>query len=180
MDSTFRCRLARLLAKIFSPDARHARCVIERDSCCPHELAARPLFSPATEHRTYRKPIFHGLFRASQEIRSTSFGNLLGLSSRAWQSRASTQHMVSMHMRARWIKRKCWFFYCAVVIRMQCSRSPRALTTIATHSWLGGQHGEEAKDEDEVSGEKGSAQDKAPEEEVRYSPLPVFDFERCR
>jgi hypothetical protein len=74
--------------------------------------------------------------------------------------------MVSMHMRARSIKRKCWFFYRAVVIRMQCSRFPRALTTIATHSWLGGQHGEEAKDEDEVSGEKGRTQDKAPEEEV--------------
>jgi hypothetical protein len=80
--------------------------------------------------------------------------------------RVCTQHMVSTPIRARSIKRKCWFFYRAVVIRMQCSRSPRALTTIATHSWLGGQHGEEAKDEDEVSGEKGRAQDKAPEEEV--------------
>jgi hypothetical protein len=86
-------------------------------------------------------------------------------------SRARTQHVVSAHARARSIKRKCWFFYRAVVIRMQCSRSPRTLTTIATHSWLGGQHGEEAKDEDEVSGEKGRAQDKAPEEEVSYSPL---------
>jgi hypothetical protein len=33
---------------------------------------------------------------------------------------------------------------------------------------LGGQHGEEAKDEDEVSGEEGRAQDEgAPEEEVK-------------
>ena len=31
---------------------------------------------------------------------------------------------------------------------------------------LGGQHGEEAKDEDEVSGEKGRKEDQAPEEEV--------------
>jgi hypothetical protein len=31
---------------------------------------------------------------------------------------------------------------------------------------LGGQHGEEAKDEDEIGGEEGRAQDKAPEEEV--------------
>ena len=36
---------------------------------------------------------------------------------------------------------------------------------------LGGQHGEEAKDEDEIGGEEGRAQDKAPEEEVRYLPL---------
>jgi hypothetical protein len=51
---------------------------------------------------------------------------------------------------------------------MQCSRSPRALHDIATHSRLGGQHGEEAKDEDEVSGEEGRAQDEgAPEEEVK-------------
>ena len=39
-------------------------------------------------------------------------------------------------------------------------------TTYATHSWLGGQHGEEAKDEDEVGGEKGREEDQAPEEEV--------------
>ena len=74
-------------------------------------------------------------------------------------------------------KRKCWFFYRAVVIRMQCSRSPRALDDNRHSLRLGGQHGEEAKDEDEVSGEKGRAQDKAPEEEVKYSPLSVFDFE---
>jgi hypothetical protein len=30
----------------------------------------------------------------------------------------------------------------------------------------GGQHGEEAKDEDEISGEKGRKEDQAPEEEV--------------
>jgi len=36
---------------------------------------------------------------------------------------------------------------------------------------LGGQHGEEAKDEDEIGGEKRCAQDKAPEEEVS-APLP--------
>jgi hypothetical protein len=57
---------------------------------------------------------------------------------------------------------------------------PAGTDDIATHSRLGGQHGEEAKDEDEISGEEGRAQDKAPEEEVKYSPLPVFDFERRR
>jgi hypothetical protein len=92
-----------------------------------------------------------------------------------------TQAVVALRARIRSIQRKCWFFYRAVVIRMQCSRSPRALHDIATHSRLGGQHGEEAKDEDEVSGEEGRAQDEgAPEEEVKYSPLPVFDLEQRR
>jgi hypothetical protein len=63
---------------------------------------------------------------------------------------------------------------------MQCSRSPRALIDIATHSWLGGQHGEEAKDEGEGGGEKGRTEDQAPEEEVSTRRLSVFDFERRR
>ena len=66
---------------------------------------------------------------------------------------------------------KYWCFYRAVVIRMQCSRSPRALDDIATHSWLGGQHGEEAKDEDEVSGEKGRAARKSAGRRSKHSPL---------
>ncbi len=49
-------------------------------------------------------------------------------------------------------------------------------TDIATHSWLGGQHGEEEKVEDEVSGEKGREEDKAPEEEVGSRHFTVFDF----
>jgi hypothetical protein len=47
---------------------------------------------------------------------------------------------------------------------------------IATHSWLGGQHGEEEKVEDEVSGEKGRKEDKAPEEEVGSRHFTVVDF----
>jgi len=91
-----------------------------------------------------------------------------------------TQDVVVMRGRARFIVQKHWFFYRAVVIPMQCSRSPRAQNDIATHSRLGGQHGEEAKDEDEVSGEEGRAQDKAPEEEVSARRASVFDFERRR
>jgi hypothetical protein len=59
-----------------------------------------------------------------------------------------------------------------LVFLSRCS-NPKAVFAIPAgterhrHSLrLGGQHGEEAKDEDEVSGEKGRAQDKAPEEEV--------------
>jgi len=48
---------------------------------------------------------------------------------------------------------------------MQCSRSPRARYDIATHSWLGGQHGEETKEDGEGS-EEGRKEDQAPEEEV--------------
>ena len=92
----------------------------------------------------------------------------------------STQHLVSPQERARFIVRKHWFFCRAVVIRMECSRPPRALYDIATHSWLGGQHGEEAKDEDEVSGEEGREEDQAPEEEVTTRCFPVFDLERRR
>jgi len=84
-------------------------------------------------------------------------------------------------LRARWcvIVQKHWFFYRAVVIPMQCSRSPRALDDIATHSWLGGQHGEEAKEDGEGS-EKGREEDQAPEEEVSARRASVFDFERRR
>jgi hypothetical protein len=99
--------------------------------------------------------------------------------SRAAPARLETQDVVSM--RARWcfIVQKHWFFYRAVVIPMQCSRSPRALDDIATHSWLGGQHGEEAKEDGEGS-EKGREEDKAPEEEVSARRASVFDFERRR
>jgi hypothetical protein len=44
-----------------------------------------------------------------------------------------------------------------------------------THQ-LGGQHGEEEKVEDEVSGKEGREEDKAPEEEVGSRHFTVFDF----
>src|SRR5215471_13851633 len=74
---------------------------------------------------------------------------------------------------------KHWFFYHAVVIPMQCSRSPRARTTSPLTHWLGGQHGEEAK-EDGEGREKGRKEDQAPEEEVSARRASVFDFERRR
>ena len=55
-------------------------------------------------------------------------------------------------------------------------RFARHCYDIATHSWLGGQHGEEEKVQDEVSGKKGREEDEAPEEEVGYRYFPVFDF----
>jgi hypothetical protein len=90
-----------------------------------------------------------------------------------------TQDVVSLRARCCFIVQKRWFFYRAVVIPMQCARSPRALDDIATHSWLGGQHGEEAKEDGEGS-EKGREEDQAPEEEVSARRASVFDFERRR
>jgi hypothetical protein len=94
-------------------------------------------------------------------------------------ARFETQDVVSLHARWRFIVQKRWFFYRAVVMPMQCARSPRALDDIATHSWLGGQHGEEAKEDGEGS-EKGREEDQAPEEEVSARRASVFDFERRR
>lgn len=90
-----------------------------------------------------------------------------------------TQDVVSMPAPERLIMQKRWFFCRAVVIRLWCSRSPRALDDIATHSRLGGQHGEEAKEDGEGS-EKGREEDQAPEEEVSARRASVFDFERRR
>ena len=56
---------------------------------------------------------------------------------------------------------------------------PAGTDDIATHSWLGGQHGEEAKEDGEGS-EKGRKKDQAPEEEVTARRASVFDFERRR
>src|SRR5262249_19384894 len=90
-----------------------------------------------------------------------------------------TQDMVLMHASPCFTVQKHWFFYRAVVMPMQCSRSPWALDDIATHSRLGGQHGEEAKEEREGS-EEGRKEDQAPEEEVSARRASVFDFERRR
>ncbi|MFL6833093.1 MAG: hypothetical protein ACJ8F0_10915 [Xanthobacteraceae bacterium] len=90
-----------------------------------------------------------------------------------------TQDVVVMRARTCFIVQKHWFFYRAVVIPIQCSRSPRARDDIATHSWLGGQHGEEAKEGGEGS-QEGRKEDQAPEEEVSARRALVFDFERRR
>jgi hypothetical protein len=58
---------------------------------------------------------------------------------------------------------------------MQCARILRALSRLGHSPKLGGQHGEEAKDEDEVSDEKRRKED--PEEEVSTRCFSVVDFE---
>jgi hypothetical protein len=125
-------------------------------------------------------PYFIGVFDASRKNRALR--RVIGSDDAPLtpSARVDAQHLVSMRVRTRFIMRKHWFFCRAVVIRMQCSRSPRALYDIATHSWLGGQHGEEAKDEGESGGEEGRKEDQAPEEEVSTRRFTVFDFERRR
>ncbi len=58
---------------------------------------------------------------------------------------------------------------------MLAIRAGTDTTSPLTHG-LGGQHGEEEKVQDEVSGKKGREEDKAPEEEVSYRYFTVFDF----
>jgi hypothetical protein len=59
---------------------------------------------------------------------------------------------------------------------MQCSRSPRALLRNRHSLRLGGQHGEEAK-EDGEGGEEGREKD-PPEEEISRRRFSVFDLDR--
>ena len=69
---------------------------------------------------------------------------------------------------------KLLFFLCcsnpSEVFAIPASTVP----TIATHSRLGGQHGEEAKDEG--SGKEGRKEDQAPEEEVTRRNFTVLGF----
>jgi hypothetical protein len=127
-----------------------------------------------------KNPYIVDVFRCIEKTRASRCALAPRNASCASRALVNTQHVVSLRVRTRSIVQKHWFFCRAVVIRKECSRSPRALYDIATHSWLGGQHGEEAKDEDEVSGEEGRAEDQAPEEEVSTRCFPVFDFERRR
>jgi len=121
--------------------------------------------APTRKNRSARKPLYYRCFLKVEKIcverRAFSRCN----ASHASHALVKTQDVVATRARVRSIKRKCWCFCSAVVIRRQCSRSPRALYDIATHSWLGGQHGEEAKESCEGS-EKGREKDEAPEEEV--------------
>ena len=80
---------------------------------------------------------------------------------------ARTQELVPRRRHTRFIKRKSCFFRRSVVIR-SAVLAIRAGTvpTSPSHQWLGGQHGEEAKDEDEGSGEEGCEEGQTEKEEV--------------
>jgi hypothetical protein len=138
-----------------------------------------PCSLQSRKNRTLQKPLRHRHFCAIKKISRASLRNRAVHVVAHSPAPLETQDVVSVRARWRFIVQKHWFFYRAVVIPMQCSRSPRALDDIATHSRLGGQHGEEAKEDGEGS-EKGREEDQAPEEEVSARRASVFDFERRR
>jgi hypothetical protein len=89
-------------------------------------------------------PYFIGIFDNADVIHVRHCLLVSGCVWEALTTMVETQDVVSMRAPERLIMQKRWFFCRAVVIRKECSRSPRVLDDIATHSWLGGQHGEEA------------------------------------
>ena len=131
--------------------------------------------------QTHRKAIFHGHFRALGKISCAALRN------RAVQHVARFARAAEVARHGARAGANAPDAAKTLVFLSRCSNPnavfaiPAGTDDIATHSRLGGQHGEEAKDEDEISGEEGRAQDEgAPEEEVKYSPLPVFDLEQRR
>jgi hypothetical protein len=129
--------------------------------------------------QTHRKAIFHGHFRA------------LGQISRAALRNRAVQHVARFARAAEVARRGVGAgtnmpdAAKTLVFLSRCSNPnavfaiPASTDDIATHSRLGGQHGEEAKEDGEGS-EKGRKKDQAPEEEVTARRASVFDFERRR
>jgi hypothetical protein len=70
------------------------------------------------------------------------------------------------------------FFRCPVVIRIAVlAIRAGTVPTSPSYQWLGGQHGEEAKDEDQGSGQEGRKEDQTEKEEVGTCRFTVFDFD---
>jgi len=151
------------------------RGLLQAHACCAFALLAA--IAGKTEQR--ENPCAIGISTRSKKYRAHRCALVPCTLSCAPPALFETQDVVSLRARWRFFAQKRWFFYRAVVMPMQCARSPRALNDIATHSWLGGQHGEEAKEDGEGS-EKGREEDQAPEEEVSARRASVFDFERRR
>jgi hypothetical protein len=120
-----------------------------------------------------------GVFEHSEKFFARRCAIMLCSMSRSLRALLESHEMVPTRAQTGLMLQKHWFFYHAVVMPMQCSRSPRARTTSPLTHWLGGQHGEEAK-EDGEGREKGRKEDQAPEEEVSARRASVFDFERRR
>jgi hypothetical protein len=148
---------------------------LQAHACCAFALLAAIVGK--TEH--HKNPCAIGISARSKKYRARRCVIAPCTLSCAPSALLETQDVVSLRARWRFIVQKHWFFYRAVVIPMQCSRSPRALDDNRHSLRLGGQHGEEAKEDSEGS-EKGREEDQAPEEEVIARRASVFDFERRR
>jgi hypothetical protein len=100
-----------------------------------HARCAFALLAAIVEQTQHcRNPYAIGLSERADKYRARKFAIAPCTFSCAAPALVETQDMVSL--RAYWcvIVQKHWFFYRAVVIPMQCARSPRALDDIATHS----------------------------------------------
>jgi hypothetical protein len=139
--------------------------------------ASRAVIAQKSEH--HENPYTIDVSEQSEADRARRYAMTQCTTACAPLALLTPQDLVLMPASPCFTVQKHWFFYRAVVIPMQCSRSPWALDDIATHSRLGGQHGEEAKEEREGS-EEGRKEDQAPEEEVSARRASVFDFERRR
>jgi hypothetical protein len=106
-------------------------------------LQRRAQRAPANRRRS-ESPYFIGIFDNADAIHLRRCSLVSRCVSDALATMLDTQDVVSIGAPTCLIMQKHWFFCRAVVIRKECARSPRALDDIATHSWLGGQHGEEA------------------------------------
>ena len=150
-----------------------AALVIARASRAQRTLCNR------AKSQTHRKAIFYGHFRALGKISCAALRN------RAVQHVARFARAAEVARHAAGAGANMPDAAKTLVFLSRCSNPnavfaiPAGTDDIATHSRLGGQHGEEAKEDGEGS-EKGRKKDQAPEEEVTARRASVFDFERRR
>ena len=142
-------------------------------------LTRRPYPLQSRKNQTHRKPIYHGHFSAIEKISHATLRN------RAVQHVAHFARFPQVARDGADVGSNAPHAAKTLVFLSRCSNAnavfaiPAGTDDIATHSRLGGQHGEEAKEDGEGS-EKGRKKDQAPEEEVTARRASVFDFERRR
>jgi hypothetical protein len=147
--------------------------------CGGTRLTRWPYPLQSRKNQTHRKPIYYGHFRAIEKISHATLRN------RAVQHVAHFARFPQVARDGADVGSNAPHGAKTLVFLSRCSNAnavfaiPAGTDDIATHSWLGGQHGEEAKEDGEGS-EKGRKEDQAPEEEVSARRASVFDFERRR
>ena len=100
-------------------------------SCAPR--ARDDIHGRRQKIRSNKTPYVAGVFNESEKFARGGARSRRAMS-RAPPAFVETQHGVSARGPTCCIKRKCWFFCRAVVIRMQCSRSCGHSHDYATHS----------------------------------------------
>jgi hypothetical protein len=107
----------------------------------------------ARKSRHHENPCIIDTFERSKKYRTDRCAVAPCTKRCARRALLKAQDVVWIRARARCIAQKHWFFYRAVVMPMQWPRSPRALGRYRHSLRLGGQHGEEAKEDSEGSEE---------------------------